>query len=134
MNNSAPSKPKITSTDKYKSKESRKKKDNNTHTDKPKKTETKKPKKEQVGDEGKKGLKETQPKKEKRRNQPLGKPLLTTQQVARHLGKKKKTLENWRGKGKGPEFIKFENGSVRYEPRTVRRWIRRNRRGGEDNG
>ena len=63
----------------------------------------------------------------------LGEWLLTTQQVADYMGKQKKTLENWRSDKVGPEYIKFENGSVRYEPRTIRKYIKANRRGGKNN-
>jgi hypothetical protein len=106
---------------------------NSSSASKPKKLATKKPEKEHIGEKGGNSPKETKSKKKRRPYQPLGKPLLTTQQVARHLGKKKKTLENWRGrdKGKGPEFIKLENGSVRYEHETIIKYIEANRSGGD---
>ena len=63
----------------------------------------------------------------------LGEPLLTTQQVADHMGKQKKTLENWRYKNLGPEYIKLVNGSIRYEPRTIRKYVKNNRGGGDNN-
>ena len=63
----------------------------------------------------------------------LGEPLLTTQQVADYMGKKKKTLENWRYKNLGPEYIKLVNGSIRYEPRTIRKYVKNNRGGGDNN-
>ena len=63
----------------------------------------------------------------------LGEPLLTTQQVADYMGKKKKTLENWRYKNLGPEYIKLVNGSLRYEPRTIRKYVKNDRGGGDNN-
>lgn len=34
-----------------------------------------------------------------------------------------RTLQDWRHKGTGPDFIRIEGRRVRYEPATVKQWI-----------
>ncbi|CAJ0738004.1 hypothetical protein R77592_04497 [Ralstonia mannitolilytica] len=33
------------------------------------------------------------------------------------------TLQKWRVTGKGPKYVKFKNGTVRYQVGTIRHWI-----------
>ncbi|QBC46982.1 DNA-binding protein [Acinetobacter baumannii] len=54
------------------------------------------------------------------------KDFLTTKEAATLLGFKTNTLEIWRTKGKGPQFIKVGNGarsSVRYLRSTLLEWL-----------
>ncbi|MDB5678394.1 helix-turn-helix domain-containing protein [Sphingomonas bacterium] len=53
--------------------------------------------------------------------------LLTSAETAALLGIKPNTLEIWRGKGKGPDFVKLGTAKqcpVRYEPTEVTRYLR----------
>ena len=54
--------------------------------------------------------------------------LLTSAETAALLGIKPNTLEVWRGKGKGPDFIKLDDAPqapVRYYREVVERWLER---------
>ncbi|NPD15453.1 helix-turn-helix domain-containing protein [Xinfangfangia sp. D13-10-4-6] len=48
--------------------------------------------------------------------------LLTTRQAAEHLGTSVHTLEAYRYKGTGPEFVKC-GGSIRYYASALTQWI-----------
>ncbi len=52
-------------------------------------------------------------------------PLLTAEELAVELKKPPKTLAEWRSKRIGPDFLKLENGSVRYERKAVDEWLAR---------
>ncbi len=54
---------------------------------------------------------------------------LTTKQAARYVGFSFKTLETWRTTGRGPEFLRLENGHIRYELRELDAWLHINRPG-----
>jgi predicted DNA-binding transcriptional regulator AlpA len=49
--------------------------------------------------------------------------LLTPAEVADRLQNTQKTLNNWRALGIGPAYVKMENGSVRYRPSDVEKWL-----------
>lgn len=53
--------------------------------------------------------------------------LLTTKQAAQYLCLEPQTLEVWRGRGKGPAFVKI-GALVRYERLELDAFIERNRR------
>ncbi|MBW9062020.1 helix-turn-helix domain-containing protein [Rhizobium herbae] len=53
---------------------------------------------------------------------------LNTQQAADYLNLSVKTLQNWRVQKRGPAFRKYENGSVRYDLRTIQKWAARQSR------
>lgn len=48
--------------------------------------------------------------------------LLTADEVAERLKKKKKTLANWRSQGIGPSYIKTEGG-ILYRALDVEKWL-----------
>ena len=48
--------------------------------------------------------------------------LLTTDEAATFLSLKRKTLENWRVAGGGPQFIRA-GGRIAYDPRDIEAWI-----------
>lgn len=50
-------------------------------------------------------------------------PLLTTDQAAELLGTTRRTLEDWRGRGDGPTFVKLRGRMVRYRPADLRAFI-----------
>lgn len=50
-------------------------------------------------------------------------PLWTPADAAERLNKPEKTLANWRSQNMGPPYLKLENGSVRYRPEAVERWL-----------
>jgi predicted DNA-binding transcriptional regulator AlpA len=52
-------------------------------------------------------------------------PLLTSKEVAKILGLRAETLENWRIKGRGPRFVALGR-KVAYRPCVVRAWIEQN--------
>lgn len=53
-----------------------------------------------------------------------GRPALAdAKKVAAYLGKPVQTLNMWRMRGKGPRFLKLENGSVRYRWSDVDDWL-----------
>lgn len=53
-----------------------------------------------------------------------GRPaLVDAKKVAAYLGKPVQTLNVWRMQGKGPRFLKLENGSVRYRWEDVDAWL-----------
>lgn len=53
---------------------------------------------------------------------------LNTREAADFLSLSVKTLQNWRIQKRGPAFRKYENGSVRYDLRTVQKWAARQSR------
>lgn len=46
-----------------------------------------------------------------------------TKEAARYLGFSYKTLEAWRSKDKGPEFLRLENNHIRYERSALDEWL-----------
>jgi hypothetical protein len=52
-------------------------------------------------------------------------PLLTPQELSDEIKKPPKTLAIWRSKRIGPNFLKLENGNVRYERSAVDEWLAR---------
>lgn len=57
---------------------------------------------------------------------PSAPALLDNAAAARFLGLGERTLENWRGQGTGPAFLRIGR-SVRYDPRDLAAWIDANR-------
>jgi hypothetical protein len=61
-------------------------------------------------------------------------PLLTTEQAAAQLRTNRRTLEDWRVRGGGPDFVKLRGSMVRYRPEAlaafVDAWGRTNTGGG----
>ena len=51
-------------------------------------------------------------------------PLVTTRQAAAILLMSRGTLEKWRRTGKGPQFIRHPNGSIRYLLRSVLKFLK----------
>jgi len=54
--------------------------------------------------------------------------LMTPQETADYLTQlgvetSARTLQDWRRKGTGPDYIRIEGRRVRYEPAAVRRWL-----------
>jgi predicted DNA-binding transcriptional regulator AlpA len=57
--------------------------------------------------------------------------LLTPTTVAARLGLELATLKEWRCTGRGPAFVKFGGGAVRYRAEDVTAWLaERSRTGG----
>lgn len=54
--------------------------------------------------------------------------LLTPQEAAAYLGATVKTLENWRGTGAGPTYVKLSAKCVRYVQGDLDEHIRASRR------
>ncbi len=54
--------------------------------------------------------------------------LLRDTEVADYLGVTRKTLENWRFSGKGPEYLKLGHKVVRYHPETLETWLAKRKR------
>lgn len=55
---------------------------------------------------------------------PAGSPLLTTAQVAERLGLAPITLQIWRGKGRGPEWLRVPGTRlIRYTPDSIDRFL-----------
>ena len=52
-------------------------------------------------------------------------PLLTTEQVADHLGVAPITLRKWRLEGYGPRFVRC-GSNVRYSAQDIATWIAAN--------
>ena len=48
---------------------------------------------------------------------------LSTKEAGRYLGFSHKTLEAWRTTGTGPEYVKLQNGHVRYSRSQLEEWI-----------
>lgn len=48
---------------------------------------------------------------------------LTTDEAAQYLGLAPGTLQNWRGAGRGPPFIRL-GGRIVYDPAHLDRWLR----------
>ena len=49
--------------------------------------------------------------------------LLTTKQLAMLLDVKPMTLYQWRQRGQGPAFLKFDH-TIRYDVKDVRNWLK----------
>jgi predicted DNA-binding transcriptional regulator AlpA len=52
-------------------------------------------------------------------------PLLNQAAVAAILGVKPRTLEDWRLRGTGPDYIRISSRCVRYNPFAVAAWAAR---------
>jgi len=52
---------------------------------------------------------------------------MDTENTARYIGRKLKTLAQWRVNGCGPDFVKC--GRIYYYKDDVDRWLKANRRG-----
>lgn len=50
--------------------------------------------------------------------------LLTPSEVAEMLGVKLRTLEAWRYRGGGPQYIRISHRCIRYRPEDVRNWLK----------
>jgi predicted DNA-binding transcriptional regulator AlpA len=48
--------------------------------------------------------------------------LLDTAALARYLGKNKRTVEDWRMDGRGPNYIRVGR-SIRYRGADIQRWL-----------
>ena len=58
-------------------------------------------------------------------------PLVDQRVAAREIGVEPKTLENWRGRGGGPDYYEVGEGKrrlVRYDLDEIRAWARSRRR------
>lgn len=53
------------------------------------------------------------------------KKLLPPKDAADRMGLKHRTLEHWRWRGKGPDFIRI-GGRVMYDPEALQRWLDKN--------
>lgn len=49
--------------------------------------------------------------------------LLSEAQAAKFLGYSRSSLNQWRVKGKGPEFVKLDTGTVRYRKSVLVEWL-----------
>lgn len=49
-------------------------------------------------------------------------------QLAAYLQVSEATLQDWRYRGGGPEYLKLKSGKIRYEGRAVLAWLDRVRR------
>lgn len=56
--------------------------------------------------------------------------LATRSEVAGYLKKSPQTLAVWATQGKGPRFMKLENGNVRYRWSDVELWLNSQQCGG----
>lgn len=54
--------------------------------------------------------------------------LITETEAAKFLNFSISTLRNWRSEGKGPEFIKISQRTVRYRRRELNAWSEKLRR------
>jgi predicted DNA-binding transcriptional regulator AlpA len=50
-------------------------------------------------------------------------PIDDTRATAAYIGKPERTLGQWRYLGRGPAYIKLENGSIRYRKADVDAWL-----------
>lgn len=48
--------------------------------------------------------------------------LLTTKEAAEYLGMSPRTLEGYRSRGGGPQFMRLGRRSVRYDPDALQQW------------
>lgn len=55
-----------------------------------------------------------------------GRNLMDTEAAAAYLGLQPSTLEQWRWKGRGPEFIRLSRRAVRYERAALDLYKKRN--------
>lgn len=56
-------------------------------------------------------------------------PLLDNNEMADYLNISPGTLNNWRTKGKGPEYLKINGKLVRYQKSAGDRYIKKSARG-----
>ena len=49
--------------------------------------------------------------------------LLTTEEAAGILGVSRRTLEDWRLTGTGPDYVPIGRRTVRYRPQAIDRWL-----------
>lgn len=49
--------------------------------------------------------------------------LLTQNQAAEYLGINKRTLENWRYAGRGPEYVRLSHRAVRYRQSDLEKFV-----------
>ena len=54
-----------------------------------------------------------------------GKKLLTTPETARLLGVAVGTLNNWRSRREGPQYLKLGGKSVRYAIEDIAEWLKK---------
>ena len=68
----------------------------------------------------------------RRRTKPNGTPttsetpeavLWTEKETARHIGFDVRTLQSWRMKGTGPQFVRISSRCIRYRPEDIQAWI-----------
>lgn len=52
---------------------------------------------------------------------------LTTSEASQYLGGTvpAETLKQWRSRGKGPRYVRFPNGKVRYRPSDLDEFVRK---------
>ena len=61
--------------------------------------------------------------------------MLDEKKAAELLDLSPRTLQNWRGIGKGPQYVKLFKKSVRYRLEDIKEWIEKNvRRSTSDQG
>jgi helix-turn-helix protein len=58
--------------------------------------------------------------------------LLTQAEASALLSIPARTLEAWRGRGRGPEFIRVSARCVRYRRDAIERWLSARAAGGEE--
>lgn len=51
-------------------------------------------------------------------------PLLSTKQLSKLLDTPRRTLEAWRFRGQGPNFLRVNSRLVRYRASDVESWLR----------
>ena len=54
-----------------------------------------------------------------------GLPLLTTEAAARQLGVSPRTMEGWRSRGGGPQYVSISRNVVRYRASDLDAWVAR---------
>ena len=52
-----------------------------------------------------------------------GQSLISPNEAAQWLGVKPEVLAQWRYRGIGPAFVRFNERSVRYRPTVIREWV-----------
>ncbi|WP_043629878.1 helix-turn-helix transcriptional regulator [Nonomuraea candida] len=56
--------------------------------------------------------------------------LLTSEELAHYVKVKRRTVETWRTRNKGPAYIRIEGGYVRYRLADVENWLNNSYRAG----
>lgn len=54
--------------------------------------------------------------------------LLTERQTAEQLAVKPHTLAVWRVSGRGPKYLKLNNGAVRYRAEEIEKYLKKSER------